>query len=80
MPTPGRLWRYLRGSSAEAESAGHSPLGALSVLALLGVLVAQVGSGLLSDDDLLARADAMPASRYAEQLRHLVERQPEDAP
>ena len=30
VPTPGRLWRYLRGSSAEAESAGHSPLGALS--------------------------------------------------
>ncbi len=40
VPTPGRLWRYLRGSSAEADSAGHSPLGALSVLALLGVLIA----------------------------------------
>ena len=52
VPTPGRLWRYLRGSSAEAESAGHSPLGALSVLALLGVLIAQVVSGLLSDDEI----------------------------
>ena len=61
VPTPGRLWRYLRGSSAEAESAGHSPLGALSVLALLGVLIAQVVSGLLSDDEI---AFSGPLTRF----------------
>jgi len=61
VPTPGRLWRYLQGSSAEAESAGHSPLGALSVLALLGVLIAQVVSGLLSDDEI---AFSGPLTRF----------------
>ena len=49
--SPTRLWRHLRGQASE-ETAGHSPLGALSVFALLAVLLAQVGSGLLSDDEI----------------------------
>ena len=31
---------------------GHSPVGALSVFAMLGFLVLQVGSGLVSDDEI----------------------------
>jgi cytochrome b len=51
---PGTLWRYLRGTAGAGErlDVGHSPLGALSVLALLAVLAAQVGTGLVSDDEI----------------------------
>ena len=49
--SPGQLWRHLRSPSGD-EMAGHSPLGALSVFALLAALLAQVGSGLLSDDEI----------------------------
>lgn len=45
---PAAIWRYLRGQ--ERPGPGHSPLGALSVLALLLVLLAQVTSGLMTDD------------------------------
>ncbi|MCB2033491.1 MAG: cytochrome b/b6 domain-containing protein, partial [Ottowia sp.] len=34
------------------DHAGHNPLGAFSVLAMLLVLAAQVGTGLFSDDDI----------------------------
>ncbi|QIM53555.1 cytochrome b/b6 domain-containing protein [Hydrogenophaga crocea] len=49
---PGALMRYLRGQSPADHSAGHSPLGALSVFALLFILLAQVGTGLISDDEI----------------------------
>ncbi len=48
-PTPGRLVAYWRGQWG---GAGHSPLGALSVFALLGLIGWQVGSGLFSNDDI----------------------------
>ena len=51
-PTPGRLARYLRGRATAADTAGHNPLGALSVLALLTVLGLQVGTGLFADDEI----------------------------
>lgn len=50
--TPGTLWRYLRGEVKPEHKLGHNPLGALSVFALLFMLLAQVGSGLFSDDDI----------------------------
>lgn len=51
---PGTLLRYLRGASRpdEHHDVGHSPLGALSVFALLAVLAAQVGTGLFADDEI----------------------------
>jgi cytochrome b len=54
VPTPGRLVRYLRGTPQPGEhlDAGHSPLGALSVFALLAVLAAQVATGLVADDEI----------------------------
>lgn len=45
---PGALMAYLRGSAGPA--IGHSPLAALSVLALLGVMLVQVGAGLFAGD------------------------------
>ncbi|MBA4252791.1 MAG: cytochrome b [Comamonadaceae bacterium] len=47
---PGSLWAYLRGRSPLEHRVGHNPLGALSVFALLLVLLLQVLSGLLTDD------------------------------
>ncbi len=52
--TPGGILRFLRGrvGSGGPEFAGHNPLGAISVLAMLAVLGAQVGSGLFADDEI----------------------------
>lgn len=49
---PGALMAYLRGRSEPSHRVGHTPLGALSVFALLAVLMAQVGTGLISDDEI----------------------------
>lgn len=49
---PTTLVRYLRGQSAPEANVGHNPLGALSVFALLLILLAQVSSGLISDDEI----------------------------
>ncbi|MET0364098.1 MAG: cytochrome b/b6 domain-containing protein [Sphingobium sp.] len=45
---PRAIWTYLRSGGHDA--IGHNPLGALSVVALLAVLAAQIGSGLLAVD------------------------------
>jgi cytochrome b len=60
---PGALWRYLRGQPAAGErlDVGHSPLGALSVFALLGLLAVQVGTGLVADDEI---ATVGPLNRF----------------
>ena len=50
--SPASLWRYLRGQAPAAHEMGHTPLGALSVWAMLLVLLAQVGTGLMSDDEI----------------------------
>lgn len=49
--SPGSVVAYLRGRSHPDHLVGHNPLGAGSVLAMLLVLLAQVGTGLISDDD-----------------------------
>lgn len=51
---PASLLAYLRGDTgAEGRfGVGHSPLGALSVFALLGVLALQVATGLVADDEI----------------------------
>ncbi len=48
-PTPGKILAYVRGYWHEE---GHNPLGALSVFALLIVLLLQAGSGLFANDDI----------------------------
>lgn len=50
-PNPLAALRYLRGESAP--TAGHSPLGALSVYALLLSLAFQAGTGLFANDAIM---------------------------
>ena len=59
--SPGSLLAYLRGRGRPEHSIGHSPLGALAVFAMIAVLVLQVGSGLLSDDEI---AFSGPLTRF----------------
>ncbi|MEO5670757.1 MAG: cytochrome b/b6 domain-containing protein [Ramlibacter sp.] len=46
-PSPRRAWRYAQGGPATC--AGHNPMGALSVYAMLLFFLAQVASGLFSE-------------------------------
>lgn len=50
-PSPAAALRYLRG--AGGERAGHSPLGALSVYAMLAALAFQVTTGLFANDAIM---------------------------
>ena len=59
--SPSRLLGYLRGVAHPEDGVGHNPLGALSVFGLLAVLVAQVATGLLSDDEI---AFSGPLTRF----------------
>jgi len=58
---PKQIVLYLRGSGASQQHAGHNPLGALSVFAMLVFLALQVTSGLMSDDEISA---AGPMTRF----------------
>ena len=49
---PGTVLAYLKGSGKPEHSVGHTPVGAGSVFAMLLFLLAQVGTGLFSDDDI----------------------------
>ena len=51
--SPASLWRDLRGRHPDTV-VGHSPRGALSVFAMLSFLLAQVSTGLFSDDEISA--------------------------
>lgn len=52
---PGPIMAYLRGvfGGEPRHYLGHNPLGALSVIALIGVLCVQAGTGLFANDDIL---------------------------
>lgn len=49
---PSTVIAHLRGEGRTPVNPGHSPTGALSVFAMLLVLLAQVGSGLIADDEI----------------------------
>ncbi|MBX3621535.1 MAG: cytochrome b/b6 domain-containing protein [Rhizobacter sp.] len=61
--SPATLLRYLRGQARADEflDVGHTPTGALSVFALLGVLAVQVVTGLVADDEI---ANTGPLIKY----------------
>lgn len=61
MYSPKILFDYLSGKGKPEHSAGHSPLGALSVFGLLAFLALQVGTGLISDDEI---TNAGPLTRF----------------
>jgi cytochrome b len=50
--SPSRVWAYLQGRDRFTQFAGHNPLGSWSVLAFLLILFLQVGTGLISDDEI----------------------------
>lgn len=52
VPSPQRLLAYLRGQGTVRDEVGHNPLGALSVLGMLGIIGLQVFTGLLTDDEI----------------------------
>lgn len=60
---PGAVLRYWQGRPAPGErfDVGHSPLGVLSVLTLLGLVALQVSTGLFADDDI---ANVGPLNRF----------------
>lgn len=60
---PGAVLAYLRGTAPPEASVGHNPIGALSVLAMLGTLALQVGTGLCADDEI---ASAGPMASHFE--------------
>jgi cytochrome b len=74
---PLAIWRSVSGASSMAQP-GHTPLGALSVVALLGLLLLQVGLGLFSVDvdglesGPLAPLVSFETGRNCAQLHHLV--------
>jgi len=58
---PGSVVAYLRGRADPNHVIGHTPLGALSVFAVLAVLALQVATGLVADDEISA---AGPLTRF----------------
>jgi cytochrome b len=63
VPLPGTLVAYVRGRGADGSEVGHNPLGALSVLAMLAILIAQVATGLVADDEISVQG---PLNRFVE--------------
>ncbi|MGZ3236600.1 MAG: cytochrome b/b6 domain-containing protein [Burkholderiaceae bacterium] len=49
VPSPAKIRAYING---QWKGVGHSPLGALAVFTLLGLLAAQVVTGLFANDDI----------------------------
>ena len=58
---PQSVINYLKGRGKPEHSVGHSPIGAGSVFAMLAILLAQVSTGLLSDDEI---ASSGPLTRF----------------
>lgn len=58
---PATVLAYLQGRGKPEHGVGHNPLGAGSVLALLGLLLLQVVSGTFSDDEIAASG---PMTRF----------------
>ena len=59
--SPSTVMAYIKGTSRAEYSVGHNPLGAGSVFAMLGFLLIQVATGLISDDEI---ANAGPFSQW----------------
>jgi cytochrome b len=59
--SPAAIYRYARNANVTSPSLGHNPLGAASVYAMLLLLILQVGTGMVSDDEIAA---AGPLSKH----------------
>jgi cytochrome b len=60
--SPSELRAYISAMPSPRHYLGHNPLGSLSVLAIMGLLSLQVGTGLFSDDEI---ANAGPLTVWA---------------
>lgn len=60
--SPQRAWRYLRDFRNAPEWPGHNPAASWAIFALLLLLIAQVATGMFSNDDVMTEGP----------LRHLV--------
>lgn len=58
---PKHIINYLKGRREPMHEVGHNPLGGLSVFAMLAFLLAQVATGLFSDDEIAASG---PLTRF----------------
>jgi cytochrome b len=60
---PARVLRYLRNRHAAGDlfHVGHNPLGSASVFAMLAILIVQVATGLIGDDEI---ANIGPLNRF----------------
>lgn len=58
---PRSVVNYLRGQGKPEHGIGHTPVGAVSVFAMLGFLLAQAGTGLISDGEI---AFSGPLTRF----------------
>jgi cytochrome b len=81
LPTPKRLFNYLRGRGVDGQgtpSVGHNPMGALSVLALLALLLLQSISGLFNSDEIqwYGPLNERVSAKLAETMADLHERMP----
>lgn len=74
---PSSVIAYIRGKAHPDHLVGHNPLGAGSVFAMLAVLLAQVATGLVSDDEIsftgplnrfVASAKGLAATWYHKQI------------
>jgi cytochrome b len=75
MYSPRRVVAYLRGD--DKQQPGHNPMGALSIFAMLALLLVQVGTGLVSDDEIsftgplsqfVAASQSLAATWYHKQI------------
>lgn len=66
--SPGSVINYLRGRPHPDHLIGHNPLGAASVFAMLAVLLAQVATGLVGDDEISFTG---PLNRFVESSKGL---------
>ena len=65
---PRSVAAYLRGNAHPDHLVGHNPLGAGSVFAMLAVLLAQVATGLVGDDEIAFQG---PLNRFVSAARGL---------
>ena len=76
---PKAIWAYLRPAKDEAkvETLGHNPLGAISVVALLLLLLVQITSGLFATDEDMMESGPLSSfvnfdqSRVAAAIHHI---------
>jgi cytochrome b len=59
---PKSVMRYITGKGLPEQSIGHNPLGSWSVVIVLGILLVQIATGFLSDDEI---SNSGPLVNYA---------------